>query len=133
MMSLFLNICLCVDLILTISDPFTPAKTRAKYYYMLSGTVSSLIVMFIYVFNKELDEFDCIDNQSSKSGFATVQNNANVLLAVTLSVYVVIAVYSLIYSIRRLTRPGVSVYVRNLFIKKHFFYVFVFIFIWMIQ
>jgi hypothetical protein len=51
----------------------------------------------------------------------------------TLSCYIVVAIYSTVYSYRRLHRPGVSTFVRTLFVKKHFLYVVVFIFIWMIQ
>ena len=51
----------------------------------------------------------------------------------TLSLYIVVAIYSTVYSYRRLHRPGVSAPVRSLFVKKHFLYVVVFIVIWMIQ
>ena len=50
-----------------------------------------------------------------------------------LSLYIVIAIYSTVYSYRRLNRPGVSAKVRALFLRKHFVYVCVFIAIWMIQ
>ena len=50
-----------------------------------------------------------------------------------LSIYVVVAVYSTVYSYRRLHRPGVSKPVRNMFLKKHFLYVLVFIILWMVQ
>lgn len=50
-----------------------------------------------------------------------------------LSLYIVIAIYSTVYSYRRLHRPGVSAPVRAMFVKKHFLYVVVFIIIWMIQ
>ena len=55
------------------------------------------------------------------------------VLAMTLSLYIVVAIYSTVYSYRRLHRPGVSAPVRSLFVKKHFLYVIVFIVIWMIQ
>ena len=50
----------------------------------------------------------------------------------TLSLYIVVAIYSTVYSYRRLHRPGVSKPVRELFVRKHFYYVVVFIVIWMI-
>ena len=50
-----------------------------------------------------------------------------------LSLYIVIAIYSTVYSYRRLHRPGVSAPVRAMFVRKHFLYVVVFIIIWMIQ
>ena len=41
--------------------------------------------------------------------------------------------YSIIFSCRRLYRPGVSLEVRKLFIFKHTFYVFALIFLWLLQ
>ena len=40
------------------------------------------------------------------------------------------ALYSCVYAYRRLTRPGMSVEVRYVFIRKHILYVGIFIFIW---
>jgi hypothetical protein len=57
----------------------------------------------------------------------------NVMLAMTLSIYIVVAVYSVVFSYRRLNRPGVSKEVRELFFKKHFYYVAVFTIIWALQ
>jgi hypothetical protein len=54
-------------------------------------------------------------------------------MAMLLSVYIVVAIYSVVYSYRRLMRPGVSKEVRTLFFRKHFYYVCVFIFLWTIQ
>ena len=62
-----------------------------------------------------------------------MQGQANLVLAMALSLYIVVAIYSAVYSYRRLHRPGVSAKVRNLFVKKHFRYVVVFIIIWMVQ
>ena len=50
-----------------------------------------------------------------------------------LSLYIVIAVYSLIYAYRRLNRPGVSKEVRYMFVRKHGLYVIVFISVWTMQ
>ena len=55
------------------------------------------------------------------------------MLASTLSVYIVVAIYSTVFAYRRLHRPGVSKEVREMFVKKHFLYVLVFILIWTIQ
>lgn len=51
----------------------------------------------------------------------------------SLSAYILVALYSMIFSMRRLNRPGVSVEVRKLFQRKHTFYVILFIVIWTIQ
>ena len=54
----------------------------------------------------------------------------NILIAMSLSVYIVVALYSVVFSMRRLNRPGVSKQVRSLFFKKHFWYVAVFTVVW---
>ena len=56
----------------------------------------------------------------------------NYLLAFVMSVYILIAIYSVIYAYRRLERPGVSKEVRSMFLKKHYVYVGVFSIIWVI-
>ena len=43
-----LNLCLCIDLILTIYDPFSPAYRRTAKYYFGSITASIILVMIIY-------------------------------------------------------------------------------------
>ena len=43
-----LNLCLCIDLILTIYDPFSPAYRRTKLYYLFSIASSSVLVLVIY-------------------------------------------------------------------------------------
>ena len=56
----------------------------------------------------------------------------DLILAMVLAIYSAVAIYSLLYSYRRLYRPGVSAAVRDLFFKKHFLYVVVFIVLWFI-
>jgi hypothetical protein len=57
----------------------------------------------------------------------------NLILAMSLSLYILIALDSWIFSWRILNRPGVSKEVRLLFQKKHTAYVIFFIIIWMFQ
>jgi hypothetical protein len=143
LLSLSLNICLCVDLILTLWSPFTPASNRAKFYYM--GSVAATLVMMIYIgisnaiyaHNAGSKHcYDCLDHYDSSYSSGTVGtmmvSKGNIILAVALSIYIIIAFYSTIFAYRRLNRPGVSKTVRQLFVKKHFLYVIVFIFIWTI-
>jgi len=58
---------------------------------------------------------------------------SNLILSLSLSAYILVALYSMIFSQRRLSRPGVSNSVRKLFWKKHSIYVVVFIIIWTVQ
>lgn len=54
------------------------------------------------------------------------------ILAYTLSIYIIVAIYSTVFAFRRLNRPGVSKEVRSMFLKKHLIYVIVFIVLWTI-
>ena len=67
LISLMLNLCLCIDLILTIYDPFSPAYRRTAKYYFGSITASFILVMVIFGMDAHINgdtdsEFDCIDN-----------------------------------------------------------------------
>ena len=42
-----LNICLCIDLILTMKNPFYPAANRANKYYLVSAIVPIFIFSLI--------------------------------------------------------------------------------------
>jgi hypothetical protein len=53
-----------------------------------------------------------------------------VIATLTLVTFILVALYSCVYAFRRLTRPGISSEVRFVFIRKHIFYVSVFIFLW---
>ena len=56
----------------------------------------------------------------------------NLILAFSLSCYMLLAILSLFFAYRRIERPGVSIAVRQMFLKKHATYVIVFIAIWTI-
>jgi hypothetical protein len=47
-----------------------------------------------------------------------------------MTIYILMALYSCAYAFRRLTRPGMSIEVRYVFIRKHIAYVGTFIFVW---
>jgi hypothetical protein len=61
-----------------------------------------------------------------------ISGAGNMALAFALSIYIIIAIYSFLFAYRRLERPGVSQEARQMFLKKHLYYVFVFIVIWTI-
>jgi hypothetical protein len=62
-----------------------------------------------------------------------IQNQGNLVMAMLLSIYILVAIYSVVYSYRRLMRPGVSKTTKKMFFRKHFYYVCVFIALWTIQ
>ena len=120
-----------MDLIFTIADPFSPAYRRVNMYYVFCGIASFVLVMIIAMASLK-NEGSCIE-KTGTSSFAQIQDVANIILAITLSLYIVVAIYSVVYSYRRLSRPGVSKEVRHLFVKKHLVYVVAFIILWMVQ
>ena len=44
-MSLTLNLSLCIDLILTLRDPFYPSKRRVKFYVTFSMIATAILVL----------------------------------------------------------------------------------------
>ena len=52
-----------------------------------------------------------------------VRYHQNLILGVTLSCYMLIGLYSVIFAVRRLCKSGVSKEMRILFVKKHAIYV----------
>lgn len=142
LVSLLLNICLCYDLIKTIQSPFTPASNRAKFYYIISIFVPLVITAFIVIYNTVGNGglnanscTSCLDKHPSSSiqyQGTQINGSGNIILAYTLSIYIIVAIYSTVFAFRRLNRPGVSKEVRSMFLKKHLIYVIVFIVLWTI-
>ena len=67
LISLMLNLCLCVDLILTIYDPFSPAYKRTAKYYFATIASSSVLILIIYgmdvrEYNVSAVSYDCLEN-----------------------------------------------------------------------
>jgi len=61
-MSLLLNICLCLDLIMTMYSPFKPASSRVKWYLLVSLLTPVLLVMTIALAHSKPGSRDtCID------------------------------------------------------------------------
>lgn len=113
--SLFLNLFLCVDLILILWAPFEVTRARANRYLMISMAMALVLVLIIY-FNQDVE----IMNQNIYYDFKThgllpkteteleSTDTSNLILAMCLSVYILVALYSTIFSMRRLKRPGMS-------------------------
>ena len=67
LLSLTLNLCLCIDLILTIYDPFSPAYRRTKLYYLFSVVSSLVLVIIIFIIDMNREdtkeyEFPCLES-----------------------------------------------------------------------
>jgi hypothetical protein len=73
---------------------------------------------------------NCVDGleRYCENGPHDVRKYFNLLLGMTLSFYMLLGFYSIIFATRRLMRPGVSTVMRRLFLKKHVIYVVALIF-----
>ena len=58
--SLLLNLCLCIDLIMTMFSPFKPASTRVKWYLLFSFVFPLIFVSALF-FNRNASDSDCIN------------------------------------------------------------------------
>lgn len=127
LVSLCFNLFLCIDLILTLQSPFEVGSRRMFYYQLFSYIVPAAFTIQIW-FNDEKSKYDgkIMDPQQ----FAVT---TSIVLCISLSAYILVALYSIIFSLRRLNRPGVSREVRKLFQRKHTAYVSLFIVIWTVQ
>lgn len=55
---------------------------------------------------------------------------AHLILCSLLSVYILIALYSCIFASRRLDRKGINKVIRQKLLKKHYYYVAIFVIVW---
>ena len=104
---------------LMISQPFPSRFYEEKYKK--------------YFFNEDVVENHPDLMVPPKTLETSARDLFNLILGLSLSIYMLMGFYSIIYSIRRLMRPGVSFEMRKLFIKKHASYVIFLILIWLLQ
>lgn len=55
---------------------------------------------------------------------------AHLILCSLLSLYILIALYSCIFASRRLDRKGINKVIRQKLLKKHYYYVAIFVIVW---
>ena len=122
--------CLCVDLIMTLRNPFYPNKRRLKWFVLYAVLIAGALTFLTSLPSDDFDNFcknyNLLTNQNSRS------DTAHLILAMSLSLYIIVALYSCIFAMRKLTRPGMSKEIKAYFIRRHFLYVFSFIVIWTI-
>jgi hypothetical protein len=107
LLTLFLNSCLCIDLILTLKSPFTPAKNRMAVYLASSAV---LCIPLTYLTMSSLDVTD--DENHEIEQLVIDKDLSNLILCSLLSLYLLIAIYSCIFASRRLDRKGINKVIR---------------------
>jgi hypothetical protein len=118
-LSLSLNFFLCLDLIITLREPFSPHERRMKYYKFSSVIMAALACYMT------MEKYAVIRNEY------TIVMYKNALSGSIITAYMIFAIFSCAYSYRLTTRPGMSSVIRKDFITRHISYVLVYISNWL--
>jgi len=129
LLSLSLNFCLCLDIVLTMSSPFSPHDRRMKFYIIISGCIATIATKMtmgsrmIMKFNDGglVNPEELVENGINKQAAWGVG---------VLTLYILYSVFSIAYAYRLNTRPGFSSGVRSAFISNHVQYVLTYIATW---
>jgi len=150
---MILNACLCHDLMKTLSNPFEVARSRLPTYFFVSFSIPVLLLSIIWLvavypggqrypslFYEERFQLEFLGEATRNKMEAIdinhkfgARNLFNLTLSFNLSIYMLLGFYSIIFSCRRLFRPGVSLEMRKLFFQKYSAYVFALIILWQCQ
>ena len=106
-MVIMLNICLCLDLILTFRSPFKKPESRYPMYWVVSSLIS-LVPAIIRVY--------CMKQYQNEYLYGWI-------ICDTFLVYLVIAIWSIYYAFKHLSRPGMSSTARGMITRRHISYI----------
>jgi len=118
--SLSLNFFLCLDIILTLRNPFYPHERRMKGY--LVGSVVFAGIAYFFTLGRHNEE------GFSKNVSTKTQAIGSTLI---MSLYILFSISSVSYAWRINTRPGMSTDVRQSFITRHRNYVMAYLLTWL--
>lgn len=110
LLSLCLNFCLCLDIVLTMSNPFSPHDRRMKFY--LLGCVPSAAVLTKFMMSSSVVYYF-----AGNATILTKMQSQAAIGVVFLSIYILYASFSVAYAYRLNTRPGFSAGIRGAFIN----------------
>jgi len=103
-----LNLCLNIDLVLTLKSPFMPANRRLKWYVFGSVTLGILMGLFT---QRNLEE--------TGEGLLFDKYTEALIACIVITIYFVVCLFALAYAFRLSTRPGMSKKIRQNFITGH--------------
>ncbi|CAG9323259.1 unnamed protein product [Blepharisma stoltei] len=119
------NICVCVDLIITIRNPLIEGRSRMKYYHLCSIIVTSGEV--IYNIAKNLSSREC---QSSNDSFIDELMNFGVL-TVLFFIYLVVGIVSFFYALIKLSNEMIPQHnAAKIYFRRHILYITIFWLLW---
>ena len=120
LVSLSLNLMLCLDIVFTMRNPFYPHDRRMKFYLPIS-------VLFAFMaYNLCLSRVPEPDKEWGPNNFGRAMFSVGFI-----SLYLVMAISSVAYAYRVNTRPGMSTEVRKDFIWRQIMYVSCYILTWL--
>jgi hypothetical protein len=99
--SVSMNICLCVDVVLQIQSPFKPASKRAKMYYIFTAAMALWSTIFYFYVNHSTGE--CVRKPNSHV-LETLPKNE--VVAELLLLYVFVAIFSMVFAMKKLFRSN---------------------------
>lgn len=118
--SLSLNFFLCLDIVLTMRNPFYPHDRRMNWYLPMSVILGTIGFML------------SLKRVEPKNENETLTTGERALFSVLfLTIYIIFAVASLGYVWRINTREGMSSEVRKDFVHRHLLYVASYIVMWL--
>jgi len=125
LLSLSLNFCLCLDIVLTMGSPFSPHDRRMKTY-LLSSLFSAGLLTGLTLNSKMVSQLT-LPVSLQQINRLEVKAAIGVIF---LSVYIIYAIFSVAYAYRLNTRPGFSAGIRGAFICNHLLYVLAYVLTW---
>lgn len=100
-----LNICLCLDLILMIRNPFSPKEKRVPWYYVITFVIAASQA-WAWSHSKRGDD-------------SLIHYYAVWSLELTVIFLVAVYIVSIVYACRKLRGPGISKVIREQIMKRH--------------
>lgn len=118
LLTICLNACLAIDLIMIIRSPFAVKEKRVRLF--LWGSI------FISVALAAVATFTSEFNAQVKRFVPAVW--AGSLIYIMIAAYLVVSIYSIVYACRKLNKPGISKESYKLVLKRHIILIVVFFF-----
>jgi len=109
--TILLNICLSIDLVLVVRNPFSSHEKRTSWYVVLSVFCGVLTAILKVISSRK---------QAFRDGLAFLE-------IFEFGTLIILAVVSILIAGYRLLQPGVKREIRSLIIKRHILYICVFL------
>ena len=118
--SVLLNCCLCLDLSLTLRNPFENGKKRNIYYFLLSILTPAIFVWFL----REDITKPCRQNSD-------IRFVHNPMIGLFVLLFIILGFSSIFHAYHRMsTGYSITNEQKKLFKRKHIYYVYGLMFVW---